>query len=78
MITKGKKIRSYDFMNLTDCFMEGVVEKVENGMIYAKTTRFVRQGIDRQIRKGFEEFRTPEIGNCFLDEGASFQRIVEI
>lgn len=72
----GDMIRSYDFCGRTDCYMEGLVTKVHEGLIHANTTaiRFGELG-ELAITLGDNDtFRTPELGLMLADK--DFRRII--
>jgi len=51
----GDTIRSYDFMGHTDCYMEGTITEIKDGLYYCKGLKRVIQGIERL----WSDFRTP-------------------
>jgi len=67
-IKAGTEIRAYDFPHLNDCYMEGRVFKIEDGMIHCTCTTIVRDGVDVPVNELPETFCTPEVGNALFDD----------
>jgi hypothetical protein len=74
-VKPGDTVRSYDFVGRKDCFMEGVVWKVEGELFHAYTTRQVFNGKEREVTNLTNQFRAPLPGVTFLDH-PEFQRVV--
>lgn len=67
----GQKIRSFDFEprdGMGDCFMEGNIVDIDNGMIVAETTRVVFDGKEKTIDDMNCEFTTAQPGALMFGE----------
>ena len=69
-------IKSYDFHGRTDCYMVGLVERVErDGLIHCKLLKRVLEGKLHPLPEG-RTFQTPKQGCSMMDEMfPDFQRI---
>lgn len=75
----GQKIRSYDFISRTDCYIEGVITNICNGLIEFNVTKSISEGKEYTDRP--DTMQTADIGNDFSDrmyEGLGRQRIEAI
>lgn len=75
----GQKIRSYDFFSRTDCYIEGVINSIENGVIEFSVTKSISLGKEYKDRP--DVMQTVDLGNDLSDsmyEDAGRQRIEAI
>lgn len=63
-IKVGDTIRSYDFHNMKNYYMEGVVEYIRHGYYICRGTRTHRDGVEKPVI----DFHTP-ITSCFDWDG---------
>jgi len=40
----GQKIRSYDFVSRDDCYIEGIITSIDNGIIQFRVTKAIAEG----------------------------------
>jgi hypothetical protein len=69
----GTKIRSYDFAGNLDCYLEGVVTDIKDGLFHCATTKVVWD--DEELEATSPDFRTPELGNMWNEEMFELGRI---
>jgi hypothetical protein len=61
----GQNIRSYDFISRTDCYIEGVITNICNGLIEFDVTKSISEGREYADRPA--SMQTADIGNDFSD-----------
>lgn len=67
-IKTGDLIKSYDFHGRTDCYMVGLVERVErDGLIHCKLIKRVLEDKLHPLPEG-RTFQTPKQGHLMADE----------
>ena len=67
----GSVVKTFDFPGHTDCYMIGLVTKVEREMLHLNTIKRVMQG---DVIQGPSTYQTPMQGASFMD--ATFERVV--
>jgi len=67
----GSVVKTFDFPGHTDCYMIGLVTKVEQGLLHLNTIKRVMQGKELAAPATYQ---TPVQGASFMD--ASFERVV--
>ena len=68
----GQKIRSYDFFSRTDCYIEGVITNICNGLIEFNVTKSISEGQEYTDRP--ETMQTADIGNDVFSD-RMFERL---
>lgn len=61
----GQQIRSYDFISRTDCYIEGVITSICNGVIEFTVTKSISEGEEYKDRPAV--MRTVDLGNDLTD-----------
>jgi|TARA_R110000737_G_scaffold17232_3_gene34722 hypothetical protein len=61
----GQKIRSYDFVSRTDCYVEGLITSICNSVIEFTVTKSISEGAEYTDRP--DVMRTVDLGNDLTD-----------
>ena len=67
----GSVVKTFDFPGHTDCYMIGLVTKVDRDMLHLNTIKRVMQGKELSAPSTYQ---TPMQGASFMD--ATFERVV--
>lgn len=75
----GQQIRSYDFISRADCYIEGVITSIYNGVIEFTVTKSISEGAEYKDRPAV--MQTVDLGHDLTDrmyENLGRQRIEAI
>jgi len=75
----GQKIRSYDFVSRDDCYIEGIITIIDNGIIQFRVTKAIAEGEEHTSCPYI--MSTSDLGKDWTDsiyEGLDRQRIQSI